>query len=193
MNVALVILSAGSSTRMGTAKQLLPIKDTTLLGLSITNALETNANKVICVLGSNAETIKESISQFDIEVTINNNHQEGLSSSIAKGLNYIENKNFDAVLIMLGDQPKVDSKYLNILIRSFEDNPTKITASEYSKNRGVPAIFPKSYFKQLQLLKGDKGAKNFLNAHRTQIISLKSEKLIDIDTQEEYRNFLKSL
>jgi molybdenum cofactor cytidylyltransferase len=193
MNVALVILSAGSSNRMGTAKQLLPIGDTTLLGLVITNALKTNANKVICVLGANVELIKKSISKFDIDIITNKNHQEGLSSSIVEGINHIEDKNFDAALIILGDQPKVDSKYLNILMRSFEDNPTKITASEYSKHSGVPAVFPTSYFKQLQLLKGDKGAKDFLNVHKANVISIKSEKLMDIDTQEEYRNFLKSL
>lgn len=193
MKVAIVILSAGRSTRMGTAKQLLPIGNTTLLGLSIINALQSRADKVFCVLGAHAKNIHKTVLQHDIEVITNANYKEGLSSSIVEGLNHIEDKNFDAVIIMLGDQPKVDSKYLNILIQSFENNSNKITASEYSKHSGVPAIFPKLFFKQLKLLKGDKGAKDFLNTDGISIISIKSEKLIDIDTPEEYLNFLKSL
>nr|WP_321226909.1 nucleotidyltransferase family protein [uncultured Psychroserpens sp.] len=193
MNIAILILSAGSSTRMGTTKQLLPIGNKTLLGLSIENALQTNAKKVFCVLGSNAENIKNSISQYDIEIIINPNFKEGLSSSIVEGLNHIENSNFDSVLIMLSDQPKVDSNYINLLILSSEKKPTQITASQYEKTIGVPAIFPKKYFKQLQQLEGDKGAKDFLNTHKAQVISIKSDKLIDIDTQDDYLNFLKSL
>ncbi|MFT4780719.1 MAG: molybdenum cofactor cytidylyltransferase [Flavobacteriales bacterium] len=193
MNIALVILSAGSSTRMGTAKQLLPVGDTTLLGVSIESALKSNSNKVFCVLGAHAKTIYNSISQYDIETIPNDKHEEGLSSSIVEGINYIEDKHFDAVLIMLGDQPKVDYNYLNMLVTSFEKNPTKISASKYLNNTGVPAIFPKLFFKQLQQLRGDKGAKDFLNAYKTQVISINSEKLIDIDTQEEYQNFLNSL
>jgi molybdenum cofactor cytidylyltransferase len=193
MNVAIVVLSAGSSTRMGTTKQLLPVGNTTLLGLSIEHAQKSNANKIICVIGAKAKIIQDSISSYNIDVITNDNYKEGLSSSIVKGINHLENKYFDAVLIMLSDQPKVDSNYLNTLMRSYKKNPTKITASEYYKNVGVPAIFPKTYFKQLQQLKGDKGAKEFLNTNKAQIISIKSEKLIDIDTQEEYINFLNSL
>ena len=48
-----------------------------------------------------------------------------------------------------------------------QKNKTKIIASSYSKKSGVPAIFPKKYFKSLQLLKGDKGAKEFLQKLRT--------------------------
>ncbi|MFD2916455.1 nucleotidyltransferase family protein [Psychroserpens luteus] len=193
MNVAILMLSAGSSTRMGSTKQLLPIGNKTLLGLSIENALQTNAKKVFCVLGSNAENIKNSISQYDIEIIINPNFKEGLSSSIVEGLNHIDNTNFDAVLIMLSDQPKIDSNYINLLILSSEKHPTQIIASQYEKTIGVPVIFPKKYFKQLQQLEGDKGAKDFLNIHKAQVISIKSDKLIDIDTQEDYLNFLKSL
>lgn len=193
MNVAILILSAGSSSRMGTPKQLLPIGNTTLLGLCIENALQSNAKNVFCVLGSNAETIKNSMPQYNIEIIINSNYKEGLSSSIVEGMHHIEDKNFDTILMMLGDQPKVDSNYINALILSSEKNPTQIIASKYEDTVGVPAIFPKRCFKQLQQLKGDKGAKDFLNANKPQVIAIESDKLIDIDTQKDYLNFLKSL
>jgi len=193
MDVAILILGAGSSTRMGKPKQTLSIGKTTLLGLSIENALQANAKNVYCVLGANAEIIIQSISKYNIEVIINDNHKKGLSSSIVSGIQHIQDKNFDAVLIMLADQPHVDFNYLNTLIQSFEKNPTKVSASKYKKNNGVPAIFPKALYQQLLKLKEDKGAKDFLNTHKTEVISIQSDKLLDIDTQDDYQNFLKSL
>ena len=193
MKIAILILSAGSSKRMGTAKQLLPIGKTTLLGLCIENAIHSNAEKIFCVLGSNAEKIKHSISQYNVEIILNNNYEEGLSSSIIEGIKYINSENFDAVLIMLGDQPNVNTKYLNSLILSSEKHSSKIIASKYLDNIGVPAIFPKSYFEQLQKIKGDKGAKDFLNSNTSHVISIESDRLLDIDTKNDYLDYLKTL
>ncbi len=47
MKIAVLILAAGSSTRMGVAKQLLPIGETTLLGITIKSVLQSNSNKVL--------------------------------------------------------------------------------------------------------------------------------------------------
>lgn len=193
MTTAIVILAAGSSSRMGTAKQLLPVGETTLLGLAVEHALDANANHVFCVLGAQAEQIIESLKQYPIEIIHNLNYQNGLSSSIKTGIQYLEQKHFDAILLMLGDQPNVNSKYLNSLINTFKNNPSHIIASEYSGTFGVPAIFPKTFYKELVTLEGDKGAKVFLNANKENVISIESKHLTDIDTQEAYLNFLNSL
>ncbi|WP_298754733.1 nucleotidyltransferase family protein [uncultured Psychroserpens sp.] len=193
MKIAILILAAGSSNRMGTAKQLLTIGHTTLIGKSIETALQSNANEVFCVLGANAETIRKSINSYKANVIINTNYNNGLSSSIIAGLDHIENLNFDAVLITLADQPRIDVNYLNVLIDSFNQNPSKISASDYQDNSGVPAIFPKTYFKQLKRLEGDKGAKNVLNSNNQNVIKVNCNTLLDIDTQQDYLDFLKSL
>lgn len=193
MNIAIVILAAGSSSRMGQAKQLLPIKQTTLLGIAIEQAQNSNAKKVYCVLGKHADLIQESIKTYNIEIIHNPNYKNGLSSSIVTCIEHLQSKSVDAILIMLADQPKVDAAYLNVLIDSFAQHPTKISASYYSGTYGVPAIFPWSYVDQLLKLEGDKGAKALLNSKKVQVIALKSDKLIDIDTPNEYHNFLKSL
>jgi molybdenum cofactor cytidylyltransferase len=95
---------------------------------------------------------------------------------------------------MLADQPEVTTNYLNILIEMHQKNPSKIIATTYNDNSGVPAIFPKKYFDKLQLLKGDKGAKAFINSHILETIKLQRKKpFLDIDTQEEYLSYLKSI
>ena len=193
MKIAILILAAGSSSRMGVAKQLLAVGETTLLGVAIEQALETNADKVYCVLGSNANTIKQSISRYHIESIINPNYKTGLSSSIAAGVQHLKNKDFDALLIMLGDQPRITKDYLNEMMATFKNNGAKIIASNYDSSFGVPAIISKKYYHQLLQLKGDKGAKNFLNNENKEIIALKNTSLMDIDTKKEYQDYLNSI
>ena len=188
--IAILILAAGSSSRMGTAKQLLPYKKTTLLGWTIEQVKTSKANAIYCVLGANAAIIKQQINQYKIETIFNADFKNGLSTSILVGVNHIIAKNFDSVLITLADQPNINPKYLDELIITSEENPKKIIASNYETKIGVPAIFPKNYFNQLLNLKGDKGASLFLNNHVSETIKMPLFNLIDIDTKEDYQKLI---
>ncbi len=192
-NIAILILAAGKSSRMGTVKQLLKIGNKTLLELTIEATKNSKTTAVFCVLGANADEILSKIKIPNTEFIINKNYEMGLSSSIVSGIDFIEKHqiNFDAVLITLADQPEVDSDFLNQLIEVYQNSSEKIIASKYPDKVGVPAIFPKKYFKDLLFLKGDKGAKDLLNSKTENIISVLSDKLLDIDTQEDYKNYIK--
>jgi molybdenum cofactor cytidylyltransferase len=128
-----------------------------------------------------------------VEIIQNCDYELGLSSSIKKGLNFIKSKGYDAILIMLADQPKVDTDYLNHFIDEIQKQPSKIIASSYSGISGVPAIFPKAYFNQLLHLKGDQGAKQLLNSPKSEVISFTTNKLTDIDTKQDYLDYLNSI
>ena len=193
MNIAILILAAGNSTRMGVAKQLLPVGKTTLLGVTIESAIQTKASKLYCVLGAKAESIGDSISKYNVETIFNPKYKTGLSSSIVAGIQHISNKDFDAVLILLGDQPFIIRNYLNKMIDTFKKHESKIVASTYKNTLGVPTIIPKAFFNQLIKLKGDKGAKGFLNNKKGDIIPLENMNLMDIDTKKEYLDYLNSL
>jgi len=194
--IAVIILAAGTSSRMGKIKQLLKIKDKTLIEISVEAAIKSNASAVFCVLGANSEIIKKEIAAHHIEIIFNKKFNTGLSSSIVAAINYIEKKplEIDAALIMLADQPEVDSEYINKIISVYEKNLTKIIASNYNNKPGVPAIFPRKHFKNLSLLKGDKGAKDFLKSNAGETINIyRNSPLMDIDTKEEFESLLKSI
>jgi len=190
-NIAILILAAGAASRMGSIKQLLPWKTTTLLGNAITNA-KTITNNVYVVLGANAQEIKN---KTVAEVTYINNSDwsSGLGSSIACGVEAIVNKGqYAGVLIMLADQPLVDVNYINKLIDLFTKNDKGIIATNYGKKMGVPVIFNKTYFKELRNLKNDFGAKYILKNYNEDIISINPNgKEKDIDTPDDYQELLK--
>ncbi len=184
--IAILILAAGSSSRMGSSKQLLPFKHTTLLGWTIEQALNLKTSSVYCILGANFELIEKEIEHYPIQILINTNYENGLSSSIVTGIKYIRNKQYDFVTILLADQPKICSSYIHEMLLLSKENPTKIIGSNYGKKIGVPAIFPAIYFSELVQLTGDKGAKELLNNKEENLIKMTPFNLIDIDTPEDY-------
>ena len=192
MNIAILILAAGSSTRMGTIKQLLPVGNTTLLGITIENALKSNATKVYCVLGANFEAIRNSISNFRIEIIRNSDYENGLSTSISRGIEEIMHQDYDAILMVLADQPFINSETLNSLIQVYLIHPEKIVASSYESQVGIPVLIPKNYYSEFLKLSGDKGAKHFLNTNRDKIFAYNIKNLTDIDTKEDYQELLNS-
>ena len=184
MDIAILILAAGSSTRMGTTKQLLKLGESTLLGQVINNCSQTSANNIYVVLGSESDKIKSEI-PTSTHIIINPDYKNGLSTSIKSGVNELQNK--DAICIVLGDQPLVDVDYLNKMITTSKTYPNHIIASTYGRYNGVPAIFPKKYYQKLQNLSDDRGAKSILNNKLEEVLVMDSPvDLFDVDTPLDY-------
>jgi molybdenum cofactor cytidylyltransferase len=192
--IALIILAAGASTRMKDVKQLLPWKNTTILGNAIEQGLASDADSVFVVLGANFELIRSKIHNYPVTILKNSNWKSGLGASISCAVNYVlDNKiNFDGLLIMLADQPLIDTKYLNSLIKTFKEaNLKQIVSTAYNTNVGVPAIFPATYYQELSTLNNDTGAKHILNSSKNIVKVLNaSQKSADIDTIEDYKKLI---
>jgi molybdenum cofactor cytidylyltransferase len=194
-NIAVLVLAAGKSSRMKSIKQLEKIDNKTLLDITLEKAKQLFSKAVFCVLGANSEIIKKNITTQDITFINNKNFETGLSSSIVAGLHHFkkEQLNFDGILILLADQPAIGVSYLRDMLHLSELNTDKIIASKYDAIFGVPAIFPKNSFQELENLKGDKGAKEFLNDATNRVISPKEKtNLLDIDTKEQLKLFINS-
>ncbi len=189
-NIAILILAAGDSSRMGTPKQLLKWKNTTLLGHAVETAQKLNTLKLIVVLGANHNLINTKINNYQVEVLVNKSWEKGLGSSISFGVNHLlkSNTNFDAVLIMLADQPLIDSVYLNKVLDKYEIGMSQIIATSYkSKKQGVPVLFGAIYFEELSQLDDDKGAKVILQKYSKNVSAISANNIVsDIDTLEDY-------
>ncbi len=188
-NVSIVILAAGSASRMGKPKQLLRYKNTTLLGHVIEVAKATSASKLYCTLGAYAEQILKQLEGGKTRFIMNTDWRPGLSSSIIAAVKHIQSEETqpNALLFILGDQPKVSSGYLNQMIHLHHEQPNTIIASNYGEAIGVPSLFPKNKWRGLLQLEGDKGARNYLRSHKDKLISLDARPfLMDIDTPEDY-------
>ncbi len=183
----IIILAAGSSSRLGKPKQNLVYKGQTLLQRAVATAAASVCNPVIVVLGANEQVIKPTIESDNINIIHNPDWQEGMASSIGLGINALQkiDPKADAVVLMLCDQPFVDTALLNGLVQ--KRSAKGIVASGYNDTIGAPVLFDTAYFDELTLLKGQEGAKKLLLKYPDDVVIVPFQLGgIDIDTVEDY-------
>lgn len=187
-NLALIILAAGESKRMGQPKQLLPWNGTTLLGHCIQQATQCYIKDVFVVLGAHYKTIYETHKTFNVTFLNNTSEFKGLSASIAFGVQHISKFNYDGVLFVLADQPQLTSMHLNKMIELYHNTSNIITTTYPNKKSGVPVLFGAKYFNDLILNTSVKGAQTIIKQYKNAVASLQPmQPLEDIDTPEDYK------
>jgi len=189
-NYGIVLLAAGTSSRLGMPKQLLEYKGETLLNKAIREAKETEVHAIVVVLGAEAHTLKESIKDQDVDFEFNERYTEGMASSIRCGVDYLlkHYPSIENVIFMACDQPHVDAAHLLALMDRHFLTGAGIVASEYAEKKGVPALFNKIFFEELTMLKGDIGARKMMEIHATDTVGVPFPRgVVDVDTMEAYR------
>lgn len=188
-----IILAAGQARRIGTTKQLLPFRESTLLGQVVNNARNSRLDEIIVVLGHDAARIQSHIDLKGINVVINNDYQQGQSTSLLTGLSRISDQ-ADAAMILLGDQPLVDHGIINNLLETYDNSQKSIVIPMFDGRRGNPVIINRDLFGELTAtLYGDTGARVVFSRHRenTHFVELDSRCIhVDVDTMEDYHSLL---
>ena len=188
-NIAVVVLAAGSSSRMGEPKQLLPLASTTLLRRIVDQALVSDAKMTIVVLGAHGSAIRRELDALPISIIENVRWSGGIGTSIAAGIKAAGDS--DAAVIITCDQPHVSAATINRLIAEHDSTGKPIIASAYSNTLGVPAFFAREFFARLQQLPADEGAKRLFHQHRASVATIDfAEGAFDLDTRADYDRFL---
>ncbi|MEH1891648.1 MAG: nucleotidyltransferase family protein [Nostoc sp.] len=191
--IAIMILAAGASTRMGTPKQLLLYQGRSFLQYITEMAIASVCQPVVVVLGANAEQIHPQIKQLPVRVVKNLDWACGMSTSIKSGIELLNNlpQKVEAVVITLCDQPFVSYKIINQLVDAYYSEKKPIIACEYAGTLGVPSLFSQIFFSELAALKETSGAKKVINNNLNEVFSIPFPLgNIDIDTPKDYKELL---
>lgn len=186
---AVVVLAAGSSSRMGEPKQLLSYRNKNLLNHTIDEAKKAVNGIVVVILGGNYHLIAGNINHAGIKVIYNPDWAKGMSSSVHAGLQYLtkEYPQLDGVILTVCDQPFVSATVFDLLVAEADMPGTDIVASAYGGTLGTPVLFKKGYFSELMQLSGPDGAKMLLKKYKDKVAPVPFEHgEIDIDTMEDY-------
>jgi molybdenum cofactor cytidylyltransferase len=189
----IIILAAGASVRMGSPKQQLPYKGSTLLQHAINEALQTHVAIVIVVLGAGADEIAAGINSPSVIIARNADWQQGMGSSIRTGVAALLQAapQIEEVLMLLGDQPLVDAPLLEKIMTVKGKAGKRIVACTYGNTIGVPALFDKRYFNDLLALDGETGARKLLQRFKDdmEVVDFPGG-ATDIDTPEDYQKII---
>ncbi|TCD07605.1 nucleotidyltransferase family protein [Pedobacter frigidisoli] len=191
MKTGIIILAAGSSSRLGRPKQLLDFNGKLLIDIVSQAAIKANLGPIIVVLGAHSSLL---IKKLNLDYIINDNWVEGISSSIATGLLHIlkVNAKLENIILSVSDQPYISTAIFETLLEQKKKTGKGIIASCYSGISGTPVLFDKRYFAALLALKGDSGARAILldSSADMETIDFPLGQL-DVDTQEDYNKLTK--
>jgi molybdenum cofactor cytidylyltransferase len=89
-------------------------------------------------------------------------------------------------MLLLADQAAVSADDLKRLARAWRRQPQYIAAALYAGTSGVPAIFPRSAFRDLAELRGDVGARVLLRRSADRVVRVPMPSAaLDVDTPED--------
>ena len=107
--------------------------------------------------------------------------------SLKVGLrNSSSNKN--AILIVLGDQPRISNSVIKTLVEDYKKNSREIIIPSYHYRRGHPWLLDSKYEEELLNLREPQTLRDFLFLHEKSISYLEINEphiLEDIDTYED--------
>lgn len=187
-SIAILILAAGRSSRLGTPKQLLGYQGQSLLRRTARAAASVADSETTVLLGFEADLMKKEIEDLPVRMLLNPAWEEGIASSMRAGILSLP-PSVDAALLLVSDQPHVTTELLEKIIASRTSTGKPIVACEYGGTVGVPALFSRIFFDRLLQLRGDSGARGILQQNPDAVFRLPfPEGNIDIDTIIDYQN-----
>lgn len=193
--IGIILLAAGASSRLGKAKQLLEFNNQTLLRRSAETALQISGN-VVVALGARSEIMRREIEDLPVKIAENKDWEAGMGGSVKIGLaKLIEaNSHLEGVIIMVCDQPFVNTDLLEKLIAKYKETNAPVVVCEYEDTLGVPAFFSAKLFPELIALEPSHGAKYLIKKYRAETASVFfPEGAFDIDTPDDYERLINKI
>jgi molybdenum cofactor cytidylyltransferase len=177
VKIAGIVLAAGLSRRLGYPKQNVVLAGETLLHRTVRLARDAGLSPIIVVVREGTECTGFPALP-DVVIVVNQDADEGIASSIRRGVAEASRHTVAGAVILTCDQPALRSGHLRTLI----EDPHRLTASSYNGSVGVPAYFPFELFGSLLQLRGDQGARGLLK----DAYAVQAEELdLDIDTEHD--------
>ncbi|CAO3420850.1 NTP transferase domain-containing protein [Azospirillum doebereinerae] len=191
--VTALVLAAGRSSRMGATNKLLAEVDgTPLLARAVDAALASQAANVIVVTGHQGERVAAALSGKPVTFVHNPDFAEGLSRSLRAGLAAVPSES-DAVVVCLGDMPRVASGIIDRLIAAYSPAEGRAVCIPTAHGKqGNPVLWDRAFFAEMAALTGDSGAKRLIGRHADRVCEVPVDDagiLYDVDTPELLAQF----
>ncbi len=184
--VAVLVLAAGQSRRMGRLNKLVqPLGTKPMVAFPVDAALASKASEVVVVTGHEPREVETALAGRTLRFVHNPHFDEGLSTSLQAGIAAL-GAHVDGAVVCLGDMPRITAQHLDRLIAAFDpEEGRSIVVPTVDGKRGNPVLWGRRHFPAMQDLAGDVGARHLIGANESELVEVPMEDdaaLVDIDT-----------
>ena len=195
LKVAVVLLAAGLSSRMGGRNKLLiEIGGEPLVRRSARTYLAAGAD-VHVVLGHEAGAVRAELADLPLTFVENPNFAVGQPTSVRAGLDSVP-EGYDALLVALADQAALMPADIADLLSAFaEGDRSRILIPYFQGERGNPVVFPPAIVAEIQAGGRNIGCRQFIDSNpqlTRRYEALTDHFTLDIDTPDDLLAFAES-
>jgi len=178
-----IILAAGLSSRFPGFKPLFKLNNKTVIENIIGNLPDT-CSQIIVVCGFKANEIKDTLKNYrKVQAVFNSNYSKGMFSSVITGIKYVSS---DCFFVIPSDMPLVKKSTFRVLL----ENAGDILIPSYNGKKGHPVLMDSKFIPEI-LEEKISSLSEFIKKKNHKLIEVDDPGiLIDIDTDEDLKNFI---
>lgn len=194
-DVAVLILAAGMSRRMGDLNKLiLPIAGMPMIRHVVERYRDAGLSRIHVVTGHEDAMIREALDDIDIQFVHNSAYETGQASSLRAGIESLP-ESVQACLIGLGDTPALQQTSISDVLKAYAPAEGRTLVVPMHDDRPAhPVLFDRCHFHSLVSLDGDQGAGAFIRRRPVGIHMLSGPQFgggaADLDTMDDYLRWL---
>ncbi len=189
--LAVAILAAGESRRMGMPKALLDYRGKTFVEHLIDITQHPRVGLLRVVLGAKANHIRAQIAVNRKAIVINEHWQRGQLSSIQAAIRSLPQAATQGLMLCPVDHPIISRETVALLIAAFDSTQEQIVVPTYKGRRGHPVIFRAPLYDELLAASPDIGARQVVWDHANDIEEVPTDDegvILNLDDPAAYQN-----
>jgi len=188
MRIVAVVLAAGSGRRMGGPKALLRFGGETFLARAARLLARPGVASVLAVVGREAA---EAPPPEGVKTAFNPRPDDGMLSSVLRGLDEAEGDGADAVLLHPVDHPLVEAATIDRVVAALQTGAV-IAVPTHGARRGHPGGFARPAWAALRAAPADRGARAVLADHPEWVVHVPGDAgcVQGIDTPADYERWI---
>jgi molybdenum cofactor cytidylyltransferase len=182
-----LILAAGLSSRAGVFKMTLQLKGKTVIE-NVIDSMRMHCSRVIVVGGYRIEELQPIIKPYDrVELVFNESYQQGMYSSIKKGMSLIKAERF---FYTPGDYPLIEAE----VYEELQKHSSSVVIPTFEERKGHPLLLSWEIARQVLENENYENLREVIKANNPLMVPVKCRGItMDLDTIEDYKLLLKEI
>lgn len=191
-SIAVIILSAGLSSRMGEPKPLLPLGSKCVIEHVVDVYQRAHIDTVHIVLGHRASEVIPLVKDLSVSWVVNKHYHHEMLSSIRLGLDSLPSE-IRAFFIQPVDIPLIRPYTIKTLVAEFKKQGSTVVYPTFLGEQGHPPLITMDLRDDISRWSGTGGLNEMLKTYETdaqEVPVVDQGILIDMDTPEQYHRIV---